>query len=115
MQQIKIWAEQDTAAAFKAACTAVGVSMSSEISRFMAERAKILKQSQKKTEKKIENRGGRRKEVNAIIQKLEEIRDTEDDYKQNIPVNLTGGPAYEAAEQAVDLIDQAIGLLRDAF
>ena len=115
MQQLKIWVEQDTAAAFKAACAAVDISMSGEISRFMAERAKIIKQSQNKIEKKIENRGGRRNEVKAIIQKLEEIRDAEDNYKQNIPVNLTGGPAYEAAEQAVDLMDQAIDLLRDAF
>jgi hypothetical protein len=115
MHQIKAWVDQDIAAAFKAACADVGVSMSSEISRFMAERAEILKQSHAKTESKIENRGGRRKEVRTIIQKLEKIREAEEDYKQNIPENLTGGAAYEAAVQAVELIEQAIDLLQDAF
>jgi antitoxin component of RelBE/YafQ-DinJ toxin-antitoxin module len=115
MQQIKAWVDQDIAAAFKAVCAAVGVSMSSEISHFMAERAEILKQSYTKTESKIENRGGRRKEVKTIIQKLEKIREAEDDYKHNIPENLTGGAAYESAVQAVDMIEQAIELLQEAF
>jgi hypothetical protein len=47
--------------------------------------------------------------------RLEEIRNAEETYMCVIPENLQGGPAYEAAENSVDLIDQAIELLQETF
>ena len=114
MQQLKIWVDKEAVAAFKAACKVAGVSMSGEVSRFIAEQID-KKQANRQTGPILSTRRDRRKETNAVIQRLEDIRDAEDAYKWNIPENLQGGTAYDSAEQAVDLIEQAIDLLSEAF
>jgi hypothetical protein len=115
MRQVKIWVNQSTADAFKAACAKSGVSMSSELSRFMAERSNTLELLCEKNLSRIGCRGGRRKETASIISRLEQILDAEECYCSNIPESLQSGPAYDAASQAVDALDQAIGLLTEAF
>jgi hypothetical protein len=114
-RQVKIRTDPVTASLFKAACATSGVSMASEITRFMAECTSTLKCSNDKEYNRIAKRGGRRKEMASIIVRLEEIRDAEDAYICAIPENLQGSSAYESAESSIDLLEQAIELLQEAF
>ncbi|MDR2570142.1 MAG: hypothetical protein LBD23_07565 [Oscillospiraceae bacterium] len=114
-KQVKITVEPEIANAFKKVCEDNGVSMTSEISHFMEERANIFYKSKKMKKIKRNDRGGRRKEIAKYIIQLEKIRDAENDYKNKIPENLQSGAAYESAEQTVDLLEQAIDILNEAF
>jgi hypothetical protein len=114
-KQVKVRADPEIAALFKAACASSGVSMASELTKLMAERAKTMKSANDKAIKRIAARGGRRSETRSIIERLEEVRDAEEAYMLAIPENLQGGPAYDAAEGSVDLLGQAIELLREAY
>jgi len=114
-KQVKVWIDSEIAAAFKTACTKSGVSMAHELSHFMAEHTDLLGRINKKKDGQIKNRGWRRKEVEKVIPILDEIRDLEEYYKDNVPENLQSGPAYSAAEETIDILDQAIDLLREAY
>ena len=46
---------------------------------------------------------------------LGHVRDAEEAYLSRIPQSLESGPAYEAAESAVSMFDEAIALLEEAF
>ena len=114
-KQVKITIEPEIAEAFKTACTNKGVSMTKELTRLMSDHARIATRDQFKNKGLIENRGGRRKELNKLIARIEAIRDAEDEYKNRIPENLQSGSAYESVEQTVEAIDQAIDWLHEAF
>lgn len=43
--------------------------------------------------------------------KLESAKDDEEEYKDNIPENLQGGERYEAAEEAVYLMEECLDQL----
>jgi len=43
------------------------------------------------------------------------LREAEDKYMQNIPINLRNSSRFESAEQAVEALDAAIDILGDAF
>ena len=115
MKQVKLRADPKIVEAFKMSCLASGVSMSGELSRFMAERADVLKCPVEKNAKRINSRGGRRKEVASIILRLEQILGAEGTYQSRIPENLQNGPAYESSEQSIDNLEQTIDLLREAY
>lgn len=46
---------------------------------------------------------------------LDEVRDEEECYKDNIPENLQGSERYERAEEAVDALESAICSLEEAL
>jgi len=115
IKQVKISVELNVALAFKNACIKNGVSMTKELTNFMVERADILNDCSNMENVRLSSRSGRRKETAAAIAKLEKIRNAEADYRDKIPPNLQSGPAYEAAEYAVDQIEQALDLLHEAF
>jgi len=114
-KQVKVTVEPEIAKTFKDSCKASGVSMSLELARFMTERGKLLAHTAKKKQRQLDTREGRRKEFAKLILRLEEIRDSEDEYKNRIPINLQNGPAYASAENTVDLLEQAIELLYEVF
>ncbi len=55
----------------------------------------------------ISTRPKRRRAVSLIITQL--------DYLERIPQNMTGGDAYAAADESVDLLTDAIVYLMDAY
>jgi len=116
-KQLKVSVDSGLAEAFKAACLNAGVSMATEISDFLAARTDALAGQSAKVAKQAsyDTRRKRRQHVGSIILNLETIRDYEDAYRANIPDNLQSGPAYENAELAVDNLEQAIELLKDAY
>jgi hypothetical protein len=105
--QVKISVQPEIAEAFKRKCQARGVSMTSELSRFMGKT--IMKPDSCSTRQK------RRKALGSIILQLEEICDAEKRYWDNIPANLQNGERYEAAEQAYTAMEEALELLYQAY
>ena len=116
-KQVKISVPIDLAESFKSACEMAGVSMAAELSKFMAEQIGGLSDLAAKLASKnsVETRAKRRRQLKIIISQLEIIRDKEDAYKEKIPENLQSGPAYEAAEETIETLDQAIDLLKEAY
>lgn len=62
----------------------------------------------------------RRKDIDAIIEKLEEIKseiegvyDEESEYRDNMPENMQGGEKYDAADAACDELDTAMSSIDD--
>jgi hypothetical protein len=111
-RQLKIWIDTSLAVAFRAACDAAGTSMTRELSGFMSRRTQM---NAPVRELCAGTRGERRTAVRRIAALLACVRDAEERYMENIPENLQGGAAYEAAGMAVDTIDQAIAILEEAF
>jgi len=105
--QIKVSVQPEIAAKFKAKCQTKGVSMASEISRFMS--------GENKKPDICSTRQRRRRALVSIITQLEEIFYAEKQYWDNIPINLQNAPAYEAAEQAATAMEEALELLYQAY
>ena len=116
-KQLKVSLNPEIVSAFKNACAAAGVSMASEMSSFMSYRTGILKASADKEIKKnsLDARGKRRHQVKLIIDRLEAIKSYEEAYQNNIPDNLQSGQAFENSGQSIELLEQAIDLLLEAY
>jgi hypothetical protein len=112
--QVKVSVNPEIAAAFKEKCFNDGISMASEISRFMSEQTNINRKKKLQAEP-FGTRQRRRKALVSLIGQLEEILDAEQDYWHNIPINLQNGQAYEAAEHAVSALEEVLSLLHGAY
>ena len=53
-------------------------------------------------------------QISSLCQELEELRDEEQEYMNNMPENLQQSDRYYAAEDAVRNLDSTIGSLNDA-
>jgi hypothetical protein len=113
--QIKVSVPPEIAAAFKAACAADGVSMACDLSAYMAGRGESVPAGKRPKPNPTETRPNRRKLTVTLIRTLEQMRDAEETYRDNIPENLQGSARYEAAEQSVSAIEDAIEILSDAY
>jgi len=112
--QLKVSVRQATAAAFKSACETAGVSMASALSSFMEGYASA---PAKKTATQVltATRRQRRNAIKPLLACLEQIRDSEESYRDNIPENLQGGSAYDIADECVSNLSEAIELLESAY
>jgi len=117
LKQVKISVAPELAESFKSACSNAGVSMAAEISKFMSDRIGVLSSVARKNANKsnIDTRAKRRHQIHLIIIQLETIKDRENANLENIPDNLKAGQAYENAELSLDVLDQAIELLMEAY
>jgi len=113
-RQIKICAPPEIASAFKSTCQSDNVSMSGEIIAFMKKRvdSKALSIPEKDL---LMTRAGRRAKLYSLIHELYLIKGAEQAYQENIPSNLQGSIRYDAAEECVTAIEEAIDLLNGAF
>jgi hypothetical protein len=107
--QVKVSVSPNLAAAFKAACSASGVSMAAVLSKHMAEYA-FGKAGQGRPPR-YATRRQRRAAVSRMAQQLAAVKEAEETYMDNIPENLQGSVNYENAEQAVSLMDEALDAL----
>jgi hypothetical protein len=112
--QIKISAAPDIAAAFKAKCAIMGVSVTSELTRLMGGKP-TCKRIQKPTVDMYRTRLLRRNGLKALIPHLEAMRDAEQGYLDAMPANLETSPMHEAAEQTVSALEDALDILSDAY
>jgi len=114
-QQLNIAVRPELVNAFRTVCTQAQTTMRETIVTLMAaycETPPVIKE-QKAWD--YTTRGNRRKATADIIAQLGVIRNAEEKYKQNMPVNLRNSSRYDSAEQAVEALDEAIGILEDAF
>jgi len=116
-RQLKIQTDANIASAFKATCKAAGVSMAKELSAYMAERTGVAEKAPpiQGCAFRTETRRDRRRAMQGIVMALTAIRDAEEAYCSRIPENLASGSAYEDAESAVGVMDDAIALLLEAY
>ena len=98
--QVKVSVNPDIATAFKEKCVASGVSMASELSRFMGN-------SKTKPGIKTATRQQRRKAVKLLIEQLEAVIMSERSYGDNIPENLQNSQVYETAQQTLQILEEA--------
>lgn len=54
-------------------------------------------------------------ELNSCVDDLTNVKDDEDESRENIPENLQGGDAYSLSEIASDKIDDAISDIQQAI
>jgi antitoxin component of RelBE/YafQ-DinJ toxin-antitoxin module len=111
--QVKVSVDSDVASAFKAYCKDSGLTITGELSRFMASCVKSA--AADPSPLKTGTRGARRKAVNAVICTLRRICDAEAAYLDNIPENLRSGAACEASDLSVEALGEAIDILTEAF
>jgi hypothetical protein len=114
MKQVKIYAEPESANAFKALCEKGGTSVSAELSAYMRKRTH-LKEPTSAAGSHTDRRWQRKAAVRRTIALPERILDAEESYRDNIPENLSGGPMAEAAEATVDRLAAAIEELAEAY
>jgi hypothetical protein len=108
-KQVKGAVEPGTASAFKDACEKAGQSMASVLSSFMMEYSATT--ADKPTASPLSTRRKCRDAVKRLIVRMEEIRDAEERSKENIPENLHGAGAYEAAEESINVMEEVIDLM----
>ena len=113
-KQVKVCVPKEVAIAFKVTCEAKNVSMASELIYFMQMHCGI---SEIKNPKKhsFATRSERRKTLNEIIKQIIEVKDAEESYQDAIPDNLKNSIRYDATENTISIIEEAIELLSDAF
>jgi len=114
-QQINIAVRPELAAAFRSVCEQRQTAMREAFITLMTEYCAAPPVLKEQKDKGYAVRSSRRKAITAIIGQLENIRDAEEKYKQNIPENLQNSSRYESAEHAVEAFDEAIGILGEAF
>ena len=113
-RQIKIMVPPKTAESFKTACGEAGQSMNGTLAKYMES---YCRQRPHKTfpPLKITTRPQRRKSLELILDALNELRDAESSYLENIPENLRGGARHETSSQCIEMLDEAISILEGAF
>jgi hypothetical protein len=108
-KQVKISVDSAIASAFKETCGIKGTSMAVELSKFMADFSKTTTVREKTAD--YSTRRQRRTAIQTIVKQLEQIRDGEERYRDNIPGNLQGSMVYDKANELVSLLDEVIDLM----
>ena len=111
LAQVKVSIAPDIAADFKAACAASNVSMSAEISRFMADYTNGSVKC--KAAPNYSTRRHRRTAVKAMVKELGQIMSCEERVRDRTPDNLQASSAYEATEEAISTLEAGIDALSE--
>jgi len=64
---------------------------------------------------KIATHADRRESLKTLIAKLEQVRDAEEAYMDNIPANLQSSLCFDAADESVTALTDALDLLLYAY
>jgi hypothetical protein len=111
--QIKASVDPKLAEAFKSACGANGVSHASVLSDLMSKYAGTPRVRPAYTVGDTRRR--RRKEVGAMISRLECILAAETASMENTPENLQGSERYEETERIVTALCETADMLREVY
>ena len=114
--QIKSYVDPDVATSFKAACAAANVSMNSVLSQFMANYCDMqkVKKPVKETDFISTNRK-RRKKHEELLQQYIQLRDAQEEANDNVHENFRNTENFEAAEERVAMMDEAIEILEGLY
>jgi hypothetical protein len=113
--QVKAFINPELAASFKATCANAGVSMASVLSQLMAEYCAAPISKKTTVTNPVSTKKKRRNTVRALIHQLEQVRDAEEQAKENIPENLRGAGIFDASEESVSLLEEAIEILEGVY
>ena len=116
--QVKLSVNPEIAATFKASCFKKGVSMASEITRFMVGESDFANPSDTDSSKSsvaVGTRAQRRKAAKHILELLGHIIDAETQYMDNMPQNLRNSRNYDMAEQSLASLEGAFESLENAY
>jgi len=113
-KQIKVLVTPSVAAAFKAACIESEQSVNKVLSTYM-ESAFNKKMPKTVRPLLVATRPQRRKTLQFILIKLQELYEAECSYNENIPENLRGGERFEQSQHSIETLEEAITLLDDVF
>jgi RPA family protein len=108
--QVKAYVMPEAAAAFKAKCLKENVSVSGKLNMYIGEET-----CGNAAIDTLETRRHRRKAVNILTAKLEAVIKAETAYQGRIPENLEGSGVYEAAGQTIEMLEEALQLLEEAY
>ena len=108
MTQVKFTIEDDIVRAFRSRCAAEGISMTSAVRDWMKTSRPV-----KSPKFDATTRPHRRKAVREIIGLLNVIADKEAEYRDNIPDQFE--QRYDDADQACNMLAEAISSLEEAF
>jgi len=113
-KQLNLLVNPELLETFRTACEQNGNSMRKVLTEFMIAYAQAPPTT-KKPKKGYNERGRRRKTVESIVSQLTAICEAEVQYMDNMPDNLKNSSRYTTAEQAVEMLNEAIELLMEAF
>ena len=109
--QIKVSVDTGIASAFREACVTSNVSMAAVFTEFMAGYSKCP--AKPKAIPDYSTRRRRRSAIKGIIVQLEMMKAWEEKVLENTPENLQGSGAYDATEEAVSSLEDAIDALTE--
>ena len=110
---IKVYADPDVAAAFKAVCAASGESMNGRLTQLIAEYCSSTKKHKQKPD--YSTRRQRRTAIKYYAQQIGQIRDAEEQCRDNTPENLQRSIVYEQADEYVASLDEAVERLESIY
>ena len=110
--QLKVFLKPEIAEAFRRKCTSGGASMASVITDLVTVGGPVRL---KGLVINVDTRQQRRKAIGKIIAEIEAIMTAELQYSESIPENLRGSIRYEAAEEAVSALEEAIDILSGVY
>jgi len=114
--QVKAYVAPGIASAFKSACAAAGVSANSVLSQFIANYCDMQtsNKSAKETDFVSTNRK-RRKKHEELLRQYIQLRDAQESANDNVHENFRSAEGFEAAQERVAKMDEAIEILSDIY
>ena len=107
--QVKVSVDPEIASAFKTACIGSGTSMAVVLTQCMEDYAAHRKKP--KAAPDYSTRRRRRAAIKGVIDNLEQMKAWEEQVYENMPENLQGSAAHDAAAEAVSSLEEAIEAL----
>ena len=114
--QVKAYVDPGIASAFKAACATAGVSMNSELTRFMADycNAQTSGKAAAPTDP-LSTKRKRRKKHEELLRQYIQLRDAQEQANDNVHENFRNTENFEASEECVRILDEVIEMLEDVY
>ena len=109
-RQFKVSLNPEIVCAFKDTCAKSSVSMASVISQFMVDYTN-MSVSVKTSQPDYSTRRRRRTAIAKMAKQLEQVRDSEQEYCDRIPENLSSSVVYDRANEFVERLDEVIDLI----
>jgi len=117
--QIKISVSKEVASTFKAACTVAEVSIAGVLTQFMVEYGAVetMPKPCKETAPALSPPSKKKRDsaIREAISKLKWAYEAEEQSMENIPDNLRGAGNYEASEERVALMEEALDILERLY
>ena len=110
--QIKLSLRPETAEAFREKCKVENMSMAGMIANLISDDNLKYKKTALDS---VATRPHRRKALKKLICEIAIIMDAERKYMCAIPENLQGSCVYDAAEQTVCALEEALDILNEAY